>query len=51
LNAYDKDETYYLQPIKEYVFVKEMSPARYLVEKWENEWGKSFFPVFKFCQY
>lgn len=51
LDAYDHDETYHLQAIKEYVFVKEKSPARDLVDKWENEWGKTFFPVFKFCQY
>lgn len=51
VDAYDNDETLHLQPIKEYVFVQEKSPARYLFDKWENEWGQSFFPVFKYCQY
>lgn len=50
-DAYSRDETHHLQPIKEYVLVKEKSPSRYLVDRWQNEWGENFFPVFEFCRY
>lgn len=50
-DEYERDESYYLEPIKEFIFVKEKSPAEWLVEQWEGEWGRSFFPVFKWCQY
>jgi glutamate--cysteine ligase len=50
-DEYERDESFYLQPIKEFIFVKEKSPAEWLVEQWSGKWGKSFFPVFKWCQY
>jgi glutamate--cysteine ligase len=50
-DASERDESYYLEAIKEYIFVKEKSPAEWLVEQWEGEWRQSFFPVFKWCQY
>ncbi|MBT5016152.1 hypothetical protein HOM98_01555 [Candidatus Peregrinibacteria bacterium] len=50
-DEYERDESYYLEPIKEFIFVKEKSPAEWLVEQWSGEWGHSFFPVFKWCQY
>lgn len=40
LNEKNEDESVYLESLKEFIFIKEKSPARYLIEKWENEWGK-----------
>ena len=40
LNEKGEDESVYLEPLKEFIFVKEKSPARYLIEKWEGEWHK-----------
>jgi len=51
VDAFEYDERQYLEPIKEFIFLKEKSPAEWLVEQWEGEWGRSFFPVFKWCQY
>ncbi len=51
LDAFGRDESVFLEPIKEYIFVKEKSPAEWLVHQWEGEWRNSFFPVFEWCQY
>ena len=45
------DGSMYLQPIKEYVFVRGQSPAEWVAQKWEGEWQKNFYPVFKWCGY
>ena len=50
-DVYGRDESWYLEPIKEFIFVKEMCPAEWLVKKWQGEWGHSFFPVFEWCRY
>lgn len=34
------DESRFLWPIKEYVFVREQSPAEYVMEMWKGEWHK-----------
>ena len=51
LDINGRDESMYLQPIKEFVFVKGRSPAEWLVQCWENEWQRNFYPVFKWCGY
>lgn len=51
LDTFGNDESYFLEPIKEYIFIKEKSPAEWLVHQWEGEWRNSFFPVFEWCQY
>jgi len=35
------DESRFLWPIKEYIFVREQSPAEAVMEMWENEWHKN----------
>jgi len=34
------DESRFLWPIKEYVFVREQSPAEYVMEMWRGDWHK-----------
>lgn len=51
LDINGRDESMYLQPIKDFVFVKGKSPAEWLVQCWENEWQKNFYPVLKWCGY
>jgi len=34
------DASRFLWPIKEYIFVREQSPAEYIVEMWQGEWNK-----------
>lgn len=50
-NIENLDESVYLEPIKDFVFVKEKSPARWLVENWYGKWRKSFYPVIEWMQY
>lgn len=35
------DSSRFLWPIKEYIFVREQSPAEYVMEKWSGEWHKN----------
>ena len=51
LDINGRDESMYLQPIKEFIFVKGKSPAEWLVQCWENEWQQNFYPVFKWSGY
>jgi glutamate--cysteine ligase len=51
VNAYGEDESIYLRSIKEFIFVRGKSPAEWLIQKWEGEWGENFFPVFEWCKY
>ena len=51
LDIKGNDESYYLEPIKEFILVKGKSPAEWLVEEWENEWNHNFYPVFEWCKY
>lgn len=51
VDAYGHDESKFLEPIKEYIFVKEKSPAEWLVQQWEGEWRNNFYPVFEWAQY
>lgn len=51
LDAFNHSESQFLKPIKEFIFVKEKSPAEWLVQQWQGEWRQNFFPVFEWCQY
>ena len=51
LDVYGKDESIYLKPIKEFVFVKGKSPAEWLADNWENTWNKEFSPVYEWTKY
>jgi glutamate--cysteine ligase len=46
-----RDESQFLEPIKEFVFIKGMSPAEWTVEMWEGEWNNNLFPVLDWYQY
>ena len=35
------DASRFLWPIKEYVFVREQSPAEYVMEMWKGKWRKN----------
>jgi len=51
LDAYHNDESIYLEPIKEFIFLKGKSPAGWLMESWKGKWGQNFLPVFEWCKY
>jgi len=49
LDEKEEDESVYLEPIKEFIFVKEKSPARYVLEKWKGEWGRNASKLIEWC--
>ncbi|MBI5152306.1 hypothetical protein HZA39_02130, partial [Candidatus Peregrinibacteria bacterium] len=49
LNEKGEDESVYLEPLKEFVLIKEKSPARYVLEKWQGEWDKSPAKLIEWC--
>lgn len=51
LNAEKEDESIYLEPIKEYVFVKGMSPAEFAVSQWNNGWKKDPQKLIEWCSF
>lgn len=51
LDINGEDESVYLEPIKEFIFVKEQSPAEWIVEQWMGKWNKSFYPVIEWYKY
>ena len=51
VDANGRDESQFLDPIKEFVFVKNMSPAEWTVEMWQTEWNNNLFPVLDWYQY
>lgn len=51
LNERKDNESIYLQPIKDFVFVKEKSPGRYLAEQWEKDWGRNPDRLIEWCRY
>jgi len=46
-----KDETKYLQPLKNFIFEKEKCPARFMLEMWENDWRKDKMKLIEYCKY
>ena len=51
LNEKNEDESIYLKPIKEFVFVHEKSPGRWVMEKWEGEWRKNPEKLIEWCSF
>ncbi|MFH1012219.1 MAG: glutamate-cysteine ligase family protein, partial [Candidatus Peregrinibacteria bacterium] len=51
INADGEDESIYLEPIQEFILLKEKSPAEWLVEQWLGPWNKNFYPVIEWCRY
>lgn len=51
MNEKNEDESIYLKPIKEFVFVHEKSPGRWVMEKWENEWRKNPEKLIEWCSF
>lgn len=51
VNEKGQDESIYLKPIKDFIFVKEKSPARYLVEQWKGEWSQNPYRLIEWCEY
>ena len=50
-NIDGQDETIFLEPIKEYVFVHEKSPGEYIASLWENQWHKSIGKLIEWAEY
>lgn len=51
MNEKNEDESVYLQPIKEFVFVHEKSPGRWVMEKWDNEWRRNPEKLIEWCSF
>jgi glutamate--cysteine ligase len=45
------DESVYLMPIKDFVFVKEMSPGMFVAQQWETEWNRNPKRLVEWCRY
>ncbi|PIR49557.1 hypothetical protein COU79_04280 [Candidatus Peregrinibacteria bacterium CG10_big_fil_rev_8_21_14_0_10_54_7] len=50
-NIDGQDESIFLEPIKEYIFVHEQSPAEYVASKWETEWHKNIGKLIEWAEY
>ncbi|PIQ77544.1 hypothetical protein COV82_03970 [Candidatus Peregrinibacteria bacterium CG11_big_fil_rev_8_21_14_0_20_46_8] len=50
-NQNDEDESIHLQPIKDFVFVKEKSPGRFLAEKWDGDWKRNPDRLVEWCAF
>lgn len=46
----DKDESIFLAPLKEQIYIKEKSPAEEIVELWNGEWEKNPRKLVEWCQ-
>lgn len=51
MNEKNEDESVYLQPIKEFVFMKEKSPGRWVMENWDGEWRQNPEKLIEWCSY
>lgn len=51
LNENNEDESIHLMPIKDYVFVREKSPAECITEKWQGSWNKNIAKLIEWCRY
>lgn len=45
------DESIYLQPLKEIIMVKGISPAAYALDRWEGEWNGEIRKLIDWCAY
>jgi glutamate--cysteine ligase len=50
LDASGNDESVYLAPLKEQIFIKEKSTAEELVELWEGEWNEDTRRILEWCK-
>lgn len=50
-NEKGEDESVYLQPIKDFVFVKEKSPGRWVMENWDGEWRRNPEKLIEWCSF
>jgi glutamate--cysteine ligase len=50
IDASGNDESVYLAPLKEQIFIKEKSPSAELVELWDGEWNKDTRRVVDWCK-
>lgn len=49
MNEKREDESIHLEPLKDFVFVKEKSPGRFVAENWEGEWNKNPEKLIAWC--
>ena len=49
-DAADDDESIYLTPLKEQIFIKEKSPAEELVSLYEGEWDGNLNRILEWCE-
>lgn len=46
----EEDESVYLEPLKEQIFIKEKSFAEEIAENWEHEWSKNPHKLLEYCE-
>ena len=51
LNEDKQDESIYLDSLKDYILVKEQSPAEYALEQWNSAWRKDPRKLIEWCAY
>ncbi|MDP2586527.1 MAG: glutamate-cysteine ligase family protein [Candidatus Komeilibacteria bacterium] len=51
LDVDGRDESIYLQPLKEIIMVRGISPAAYALERWEGEWNGEISKLTDWCAY
>lgn len=51
LNENGQDESIHLEPIKDFVFVKEKSPGRYVMENWDGPWRQNPERLIEWCRF
>jgi len=51
LDVNGNDESIYLEPLKEIILVKNISPAAYALVSWEGEWGGEIGKLTNWCAY
>ncbi|PJC37217.1 hypothetical protein CO046_01750 [Candidatus Peregrinibacteria bacterium CG_4_9_14_0_2_um_filter_53_11] len=51
LNEKGEDESVHLQPIKDFVFVKEKSPGRWVMDKWDGDWRQNPERLIEWCSF
>jgi gamma-glutamylcysteine synthetase len=51
LDEKEQDESVHLQPIKEFVFVKEKSPGEWVRDQWDGEWKQNPERLIEWCSF
>lgn len=45
-----RDESLFLNPLKEYIYIKETSPAEEILKRWETGWSRNYANLLTWCE-